>query len=173
MSRLQGTGGIQDSTRYMLQVCTLLSLQVSSACLMCCMLLHRCGGQPRREGTAKRRIVYVAYWPANAPGEVRPPKICTGHAAACCRAFAGAVLCGYRLPTGEAKLNPADTEVPPLGSQLVFLGRGGAAHLIASPESPLYDSAAKSAADRMKKERTYKSKVRCTAMALHSRQRAV
>jgi hypothetical protein len=35
----------------------------------------------------------------------------------------------------------------------------GAGHLIASPGDPVYDSAAKSAAERMKRERTYRSKV--------------
>lgn len=47
--------------------------------------------------------------------------------AICCwrRAFAHAVLCGVRLPSGEAVMNPAEGDVPPAGSQLIFLGRGG------------------------------------------------
>jgi hypothetical protein len=46
-------------------------------------------------------------------------------ASATCRAFAHAVLCGYRLPNGEAVMNPGEADVAPAGSQLIFLGRGG------------------------------------------------
>jgi hypothetical protein len=42
-----------------------------------------------------------------------------------CRAFAQAVLCGYRLPNGDAVMNPGEADVPPAGAQLIFLGRGG------------------------------------------------
>ncbi|KAF6266746.1 hypothetical protein COO60DRAFT_11327 [Scenedesmus sp. NREL 46B-D3] len=41
------------------------------------------------------------------------------------RAFAHAVLCGYRLPSGDAVMNPGEADVPPAGAQLIFLGRGG------------------------------------------------
>jgi hypothetical protein len=37
------------------------------------------------------------------------------------------VLCGYRLPNGDAVMNPGEAEVPPAGAQLIFLGRGGEA----------------------------------------------
>jgi hypothetical protein len=40
----------------------------------------------------------------------------------------------------------------------------GAGHLVASPDDPVYESAAKSAAERMKRERTYRSKVRSTLL---------
>lgn len=38
-------------------------------------------------------------------------------------------------------------------------------HLIASPGDPVYDTAAKSAAERMKRERTYRSKVRNSCLS--------
>jgi hypothetical protein len=46
-----------------------------------------------------------------------------------CRAFAHAVLCGYRLPSGEAVMNPGEADVAPAGAQLIFLGRGGASSM--------------------------------------------
>jgi hypothetical protein len=41
------------------------------------------------------------------------------------RAFLHAVLCGFRTPDGTVKLNPAEADVPPAGSKLILLGRGG------------------------------------------------
>eukprot|EP00879_Flechtneria_rotunda_P014393 GHRR01015040.1.p1 GENE.GHRR01015040.1~~GHRR01015040.1.p1 ORF type:complete len:1094 (+),score=407.36 GHRR01015040.1:691-3972(+) len=76
------------------------------------------------------------------------------------RAFAHAVACGYRLPTGPAILNPDDSAIPPSGSKLILLGRGGAANLLASPNSQLFTTAATAACDRLQRERTYKSKAR-------------
>lgn len=49
-----------------------------------------------------------------------------------CRAFLHAVLCGYSTPDGRVKLNPLETDVPPAGSRLILLGRGGQLGVVSS-----------------------------------------
>lgn len=44
---------------------------------------------------------------------------------AACRAFLHAVLCGFSTPEGAVHVNPAESDVPPVGSRLILLGRGG------------------------------------------------
>eukprot|EP00775_Hariotina_reticulata_P013760 gene13760-13879_t len=76
------------------------------------------------------------------------------------RAFANAVVCGYWSPDGRTVLNPSETDLPPTNSRLILLGRGGSARLMTCPSSQFYDNAAASAAERLERERTYKSKAR-------------
>eukprot|EP00878_Enallax_costatus_P041198 GHUV01047775.1.p1 GENE.GHUV01047775.1~~GHUV01047775.1.p1 ORF type:complete len:191 (+),score=62.15 GHUV01047775.1:318-890(+) len=75
-------------------------------------------------------------------------------------AFIHAVLCGYQPPGEAVILNPAESDIVPAGSKLIFLGRGGSPQLLVTPNSPLYNTAAASAAERLHRERTYKSKAR-------------
>ncbi|KAF8072886.1 Utp11 [Scenedesmus sp. PABB004] len=66
---------------------------------------------------------------------------------------------------GSVQLNPSEDEVPPPGSSLIFLGRGGASSLVVAPDGGVYKAAAASAAERLKKERTYRSKPRSILVA--------
>ncbi|KAI8476483.1 MAG: hypothetical protein J3K34DRAFT_259587 [Monoraphidium minutum] len=74
------------------------------------------------------------------------------------RSYLDGVALGFINPSGQVELNPVGTKEVPAGGRLVLLGRNE--HTRPQTRSTVYADAASRAAERLQRERTYKSRPR-------------